>query len=426
MSKASISLAFAVVLLTAALTVGCGPAAQKQDGATSSAPQVSAEQAGRLAKEILDQDNPLERIAGLSDLLLRCGPDAVPALLEAYETAPLDGGDPEIVLLATWWSRIDPKAAFAWTSSDWRATYGAVIAAVFRGWAHSDPQEALKNAGTLQFQGQLDLARNAVYAGWDESGKPGLEQALTGSGLADQQRFAEILARRRVVTLGPEGAIRWAESQPDPKFQEMMKLRVASSAAGTKSGAEVVAKWATPQIVDAKASTGLPRRIGTRWIVHDPDGALAWLASLPASEDRDDGVAEAFRDWMRRDYVKAKAWAEEIAKGEIPRWTEPALAIYAKANVFEQPGESLTLVGRFSDGELRERTLISAARVWLNEDHDAARAWIDANVTPELSARIGDKQERPNLPREQPRRRGRDAQTSPADEPATEFPGIVN
>jgi hypothetical protein len=103
-----------------------------------------------------------------------------------------------------------------------------VIAAVFRGWAHQDPQAALKAAGTLRFQGQLDLARDAIYAGWDESGQPGLEQALSASGLADQQRFAESLARRRVVSLGVEEAIRWAESQPDPAFRQMMAVRVAS------------------------------------------------------------------------------------------------------------------------------------------------------------------------------------------------------
>ena len=426
MSKASIALVSVGLGLAVALAAGCGPAADPKNGATASAPPVSAEEAGRLAKEILAKDTPLERVAGLSALLLRCGPDTVPALLEAYEGAPLDGGDPELVLLATWWSAFDPKAAFAWTSSDWRATYGAVIAAVFRGWAHSDPQEALKAAGTLRFAGQLDLARDSVYSGWDESGRPGLEEALSASSMADQQRFAELLARRRVVMLGAEGAIRWAESQPDPAYAQMMKVRVASSAAGTKSGAAVVSKWATPQIIEAKAPTGFPRRIGTRWIVHDPEGALAWLASLPEGEDRSDGVAESFRDWMRRDYRKAKAWADETAKGEIPRWAEPALSIYTKTNALEHPEESLVLIGRFTDVPLRESTTIAAARLWLQNDHDAARAWIDKNIAPELAARIGDKQERPNLPRDNPRQRGRAAAPpAPATEPATTFPAFV-
>src|SRR6185503_6069119 len=101
--------------------------------ASASAAPLPPEEVGQRAKKVLAEESPLKRIADMSALLQRSGPDAVPALLEAYEGAPLDGGDPEIVLLALWWSTFDPKAAFAWTSSDWRATYGAVIAAVFRG-----------------------------------------------------------------------------------------------------------------------------------------------------------------------------------------------------------------------------------------------------------------------------------------------------
>jgi hypothetical protein len=424
MSKPKIALVSVGMGIAVALGLGCSPPAGKDTGSsTSSSPSnpVSAEEAGRRAKEILAQSSPLARIADLSALLQRCGPDAVPALLEAYEGAPLDGGDPEIVLLATWWSAFDPKAAFAWTSSDWRATYGAVIAAVFRGWSHIDPQEALKASSALRFAGQLELAKDAIYSGWDESGQPGLEEALTAGGMSDQQRYAEILARRRVVALGAEGAIRWAESQADPAFQQMMKVRVASAAAGTKSGAAIVAKWATPQIVESKNPTGFPRRIGTRWIVHDPDAALAWLASLPAGSDRDDGVAESFRDWMRRDYVKAKAWADEMAKGDIPRWVEPALSIYSKTNALEHPEDSMKLIGRFTDVDLRETTTIAAARLWLQNDHDAARAWIDKNVAPELVQRIGGKQERPNLPREKPRRRGRPEQPEAGTQPDPTF-----
>ena len=60
----------------------------------SPAAPISASEAGTRAKQILAQGDPLTRIADLSALLQRCGPDAVPALREAYEGAPLDGGDP--------------------------------------------------------------------------------------------------------------------------------------------------------------------------------------------------------------------------------------------------------------------------------------------------------------------------------------------
>ena len=166
------------------------------------------------AREILSKPEPLDRIAELSALLKKLGPEAVPALTEAFDSAPLDGGDPELIVLVTWWAGFDPKAAFAWTSSDWRAGYGAVIAAVFRAWAHVDPNEALENARRLRYPGQLEMAKDALYAGWDESGKPGLQEVFDQLAMRDQQRLAQILARRRVITLGVDGATRWAESFP--------------------------------------------------------------------------------------------------------------------------------------------------------------------------------------------------------------------
>ena len=45
------------------------------------------------------------------------------------------------------------------------------------------------------------------------------------------------------------------------------------------------------------------------------------MASLPAGNDRDDGVTEAFRDWQRRDPLASKAWIERT---EMQRWNDRA------------------------------------------------------------------------------------------------------
>ena len=68
--------------------------------------------------EILNGKDPLRRVTELSALLPTLGPTAVPALVEAFEAAPLDGGDPELVLLGMWWARFDPQAALAWTTTE--------------------------------------------------------------------------------------------------------------------------------------------------------------------------------------------------------------------------------------------------------------------------------------------------------------------
>ena len=84
-----------------------------------------------------DGTDPLQRVADLSALFLRTlGPDAVPALVEAFEQAPVDGIDPELALFGMWWARFDPQAAFAWTKTDRRAQFAPVVAAIIRSWAH--------------------------------------------------------------------------------------------------------------------------------------------------------------------------------------------------------------------------------------------------------------------------------------------------
>src|SRR5262245_53296058 len=135
------------------------PGSIARDVAPSDPAQVTAR-----ALEILNGAEPLRRVSELSALLEDLGPDAVPALRDAIERAPLEGGDPELVVFATWWATLEPNAALAWTQKSWRAGYGQVISAVFRAWAHSDPEAALAQTKAVRFPVQRDMAKDAVYA----------------------------------------------------------------------------------------------------------------------------------------------------------------------------------------------------------------------------------------------------------------------
>lgn len=334
----------------------------------------SHEAATRLRDVLMDKD-PLQRQAELAALLQHTGPDALPAVLQAYEGAPLDGGDPELVLFATWWARFDPQAALAWTSKDWRAGYASVLTAVFRTWARREPEEALAHAKELRFPVQRQMSVEAAYVGWDESGQPGLVESIRAiSEPVERQAATETLARRRVATLGAEGALRWAEALPEGKdgFKAMARERVAGAAAEMEPA--VAAAWAKPQITAGKElPSGLPRRIGTRWVRRDPEAAMAWLATLPAGNDRDDGVTESFRDWMHQDRAAATRWIEARP---VEPWLEPALGVYARAISGEQPRKAIDLAQRISDEDLRNMITTVVARVWLTHDREAAEAWL--------------------------------------------------
>jgi hypothetical protein len=337
------------------------------------------------ALETLAVADPLDRSFRWAALLEQAPADALPALRDAIARAPLDVGDSEVVSFAMWWARSDPSAALEWTSAEWRAQSSLVVGSIFRVWAHGDPEAAFAYIGNVA-EFHNNAAIDATIVGWQESGKPGLlERVAALPAGVFRQRLGESLARRLVLALGTEGAMSRIEALTDPGFREMMTMRIASAAA-EQGDTTAIAAWAAPRVTSgAELPSGIPRRIGTRWILRDPKSALAWLASLPAGGDRDDGVTESFRDWMRFAPGAAAQW---IQNAELERWSEPAFAIYARRIGKQDPETALALVARFTDEELRNRTTTVIARQWVARDPKSAAAWLArADIPADVRAR---------------------------------------
>lgn len=341
-------------------------------------PAPSPSQAGERVREILANDDPLVRAAGLGTLLARLEPDALPAVRDAFERAPLDRGDTEVVLLATWWARFDPEAARDWTVREWTAAHISVLAAVLRSWAARDPRAAWAAAQELPVPLQRELASDAVIMGWRETG-PDLDEFVGSLPPGDtQQRAAETLARRRVVALGAERALAWVEALASPPFRELMRPRITGAAAFADPA--VAAAWAAPRITSDYRTSGLARRVATRWVRSEPEAAMAWLASLPAGGDREDGVLEAYRDWLSTRRAEAIAWIE---RQSVEPWLEPAFSLYARGPLASRdPKAALELAGRFTDRDRRDTTATYIARAWLERDREAADAWLKQSNLP--------------------------------------------
>lgn len=325
---------------------------------------------------ILVAPDPIQRLRDLGDLLPAVEPDVAPALAKTLETSPISRGDPEAVLLSRWWARFDPESAYQWSISDPRVHYGSVVAAVFRVWAGRDPEAALSRAAALPTEDLRQIANEGALLGWVESGRPGLEERIRKLPGLEQQRASELLARRRVVSLGAESTFRWAEELADPAFRDLMLGNVASAAAGTRRGAQPAAEWASRRIRSGR-DEGLPRRIGTRWIQHDPVGAMEWLSSLPEGSDRSDGVEESFRDWLSRDGVAASEW---IQNQKLETWNEPAFSLYAIYLAYTEPKRAMELAVQLP--RYRNPSVIKAGRIWAETDRDAAKAWLTQSDLP--------------------------------------------
>ena len=157
-----------------------------------------------------------------------------------------------------------------------------------------------------------------------------------------------------------------------------MRPRIAGAAAFADPA--VAAAWAKPQISGDYRTSGLARRVATRWVRSEPEAAMAWLASLPAGGDREDGVLEAYRDWQATRREEAIAWIE---RQELAPWLEPAFSLYARGPLaLRDPKAALALAGRFSDTDRRDTASTYIARGWLQRDHEVADAWLKQSDLP--------------------------------------------
>jgi hypothetical protein len=387
MSKRALPL-FAVLLLGGAIGFGTARLWPTRSS-TGDSPPIAAEDARDRASAILGNPDPIQRLVDVTELIGSAGPEARPGFVEAVEESALDGGEPEVVVLGLWWARFDPDGALRWTQNEWRARFGSVIAAVYRGWAQHAPEPALAQAQKVYFRVQRMLAVEAALAGWDESGRAGLSEAAAPLVLGAESWVGDVLARRRVGALGPEGAVRWLESIENGELREAMVGPVAEAGAAIEGGAPVVARWAEPRITGVDHRTGLPHRIGTQWVRYDPEAAFAWLEALPAGVDRDDGVGGAFGAWMARDGSAAFAWAEHTP---LERWNEPAMAVYARSMVvYGGASKALATAARFSNPDLRDTTTINLVLAWLGHDRAAALAWLaDANLSESVLTKVNE------------------------------------
>lgn len=368
----------ALAVLTLLLLTACesGPDAAKDAAEATrlrSDGEILDDRSGEIQEALLEEDS-IVRAERLAAVLRTLEPEALEDALAAYDTVYLDIGDFELELLADWWARFDPEAAYAWAQSDWRAAHMGVMEAVLRSWARLDPQAALAEAESENRPVQQVTLVSAVLRGWEEGGHPGaFDFAFTLPGEYGM-RVNAVMIRRRVMRTGPDATLEWFESLPgvmDSTKKDIQK-RVATAVADVAP--EKAAAWAEKYMAE-RDRTRLAHRVGARWARQDPEAAMAWLESLPESMDRDFGVKETYRSWFRHDRERAWAW---LVEQEPEPWLDEALAMYAQSWQRAHPkdgGTALAKALQIADEELRWTTVMNTWKAWLAADGKPAAEW---------------------------------------------------
>ncbi len=322
------------------------------------------------------QDDLLVRTAELSGLLSTLGRDSLDEVMEAYDTVFLDLGETELVLLADWYARFDPRAAMRWSESEWRADHWLVAHQILRAWARTDPLAALTRAedGRGREKERHHSYTLAAIAGWEEGGKPGVIEYIQSQQVStERQRMMLGFARRKVLRKGIDEAFRWVLSLPDNDrlFKLNLMRRVASAA--VRIDADATAKQVS-SLEGGPYFASLPQRLAIPWARKDPLAAVEWLHSLAESDHRDDGVREAYRSWVAHDPDAAAEW---VTGTPHERWRDDALALHARFIMVGRPEEGIGWAEKIFDEELRQATITLVTRAWVVQDQPAAEKYAD-------------------------------------------------
>lgn len=387
---------------------------QRRSGSSASAESGKGRE--KQVNDILREPGQMARMQSLLDLY--AGMDA--AQLEA-EAAKLDSLPMAERIMASFllfgrWAEVDPTGALAYSN-----TMGMggmfVRPTILQSWASVDPENAAKyfSENPREF---------AMMGGFGGGG---------GRGPGGGDSGASVIAAEW-AKLDPEAALAWANGLEgrdksgalNSVISEMASkdptkaAQVASTLEGddqARAYGEIASKWASTDFAAAESwIQSLPAESRDRAMSQaieslaatDPQGAAAKVASIPVGRDRDNAIEDVAGAWARKDPAGAAAWLvqqetadpEDAIRGVISSWTaqdsgaaltfiqqqpagelrDEATTTYIWSNRGASPQETIQLAETISDEGSRSRTVGMTAMRWMQEDKEAATAYIQQST----------------------------------------------
>jgi len=320
----------------------------------------------------LEEQDPIRRAADLSRAVDGADATDLPVIEAFLENPRIALEELDRSVLVLWWARHDPAAAFDWIQNSGSVLEGGLRSAVLRQWARTDPAAAASAARSGQTTQQESWEfQSAVAEGWLVSEQPGLEDFLRSLEPYTQQYVLGSLARRVLISGGADALMAWTEALqlgPKGRLAAFRKTSISLALVDT----EAAKRW-VDEHHDGPYGSNLIKLAAIGWAQHDAPGAFVWLSGLPASAERDRGVSDAFRQWVRLDPDAARDWME---RADIGPWLEPAMVIHAGRVSDDDPEAGIAWANRITAPDHRDSALLRIARRWRMRDAEAALEWI--------------------------------------------------
>ncbi len=354
-------------------------------------PRASAD-VGEFRAALLERDE-LERAYKLSVYLRGLERENLLETLEVLDRHQSGVTPAEIRLLMLAWSRFDAPGAFSW-ARDWPTPWkNTLIGEAIWAWGYRDGPAALR---ALEGLGDADLVgryRSSLMEGWlRSSDRHSATQYIAEIDEPKRRSRLTFVLAAEAARDGADATIAWLEGVPEDSpndFKQGAFYHAASAVARYEPLR--AADWFV-QHRDAWYSEGSLDVIARTWASHyDAPKVMEWLSGLPSVEgeratELPEALGAAFGVWHRKEPEAAAEW---LAAALPDARLDDAVMEIVRAGAQASPANAAAWAERIEDETQRRRALQASGRSWLDQDPDAARAWIDAaDFSDELKQQI--------------------------------------
>ena len=387
------NLYFALLFTSMIFLVACGSEVPQGDAEGISENEVppafgDALSTNETLKDILHHPDILQRSERVSQFLQRANADQLEDIKAEFMVAPLDQGDIEYALFASWWARFDPEGAYIFADNEVRMEQPRVITAVMRTWAQMDPAGLVSSDLFTDAASKMPSFRGAiadsVVSGWFASGKPGLADfVLTQSDPETQQMALKAWVRMKILRDGERAALEWTQSLP--YHADTKRLLLASGLAiVAHQNPQLCIEWleiARDSGIDV--GTFVPR-IASAWGHHDPQAAITWVLDFPASAGRFRAIQRVATKWQRQDPQGLLRWVN-TQDDAFDQTTIGLLRYRALSHAVERSQYRPDWLDLLAEsGKIATKNRRNIAVLWILQrfyvaDQPAAEAWIESN-----------------------------------------------
>jgi hypothetical protein len=316
-----------------------------------------------------DQDVREKMVTDLAIWIL--GQDAAAGLtfLSGQEPSELIE-DLQASLLEEWAAKDAPAAAAAALKLDDQNARQA-LETVLRTWAEERLDEAIAWVNQMQEGPEKQTARLSLALTASRT-DPEAGVALASDLPISPERDEMILhAASQWAAADPAGAIAWAHEIQESSLRDQLLSTIATVLGDRDPIA--AANLAIESLPPGKAQEDAVVGIVQRWAQSDPIAAAAWVRGFPEGPLRSAAVENIAKLWADKDARPAGEWLNSLPPGES---RNSAIRAYSEQIAPFSPRQAAVWAGTISDPQMRIAQLETIAKIWMESDSAAARAWV--------------------------------------------------